>query len=83
MKIQDLIQKKLDELNLNNYQVSQKTGIPYSSVRDFLRPSDRVDLVKLGKVCGIIGITPWSLFRELHAEKLEQIKLAEQEKGGE
>ena len=74
MKIQDLLQQKLDSLEINNYKLSKATGIPYSSLRDFLRPSDRVDLVKLGRVCGVIGVTPWALFREYHNAKLNAIK---------
>lgn len=76
MKIQTLIKERLLELGLNNYKVHQQTGIPYSSVRDFMRPSDRVDLVKLTKVCGLIGITPWTMLRDYHNYKLNEIKEA-------
>ena len=65
MYIQELVQKRLDSLGVNNYQLSQQTGISYSSVRDFLRPNNRIDLVKLGKVCKVIGVDAWQLVREM------------------
>ena len=65
MYIQELVKERLDGLGINNYQLSQQTGISYSSVRDFLRPNNRIDLVKLGKVCNVIGVDVWQLVREM------------------
>ena len=65
MYIQELVQKRLDDAGINNYQLSKQTGISYSSVRDFLRPNNRIDLVKLDKVCKVIKITAWQLVQEL------------------
>lgn len=65
MYIQELVQQRLDSLGINNYELSKQTGIAYSSVRDFLRPNNRVDLVKLGQVCEVIGVNPWQLLREM------------------
>ena len=64
MYIQDLVKQKLNDMGINDYQLHKQTGIPYSSIRDFLRPSDKVDLVKLGKVCEVLGVQPWAAIKE-------------------
>ena len=75
MKIQKLLQIKVNDMGLNLHQLHKETGIPYSSLGDFMKPSHRVDLVKLGLICQVIGIKPWALIRE--ADEGPAIKEAE------
>ena len=64
MKVQQLLKLKIDDLGINLHQLHKSTGIPYSSLSDFMKPSHKVDLVKLGLVCQVIGVKPWALIRE-------------------
>ena len=75
MEVQKLLRIKIDDMGLNLYQLHKETGIPYSSLGDFMKPSHRVDLVKLGLICQAIGIKPWALIRE--ADEGPMIKEAE------
>lgn len=70
-RILKVLEKEMAQAGMSRYRLAESSGVAQSTMRDFFKAGNSINLVVLNKVCKTLGVDVWRIVRMAELNKVE------------
>ena len=70
-RILKVLEKEMAQAGMSRYRLAESSDVAQSTMRDFFKAGNSINLVVLNKVCKTLGVDVWRIVRMAELNKVE------------
>jgi len=70
-RILKVLEKEMAQARMSKYRLAEDSDVAQSTMRDFFKAGNSINLVVLNKVCKTLGVDVWRIVRMAELNKVE------------
>jgi len=70
-RILKVLEKEMVQARMSKYRLAEDSDVAQSTMRDFFKAGNSINLVVLNKVCKTLGVDVWRIVRMAELNKVE------------